>query len=235
MLTEGPGPPSEAHRLTVWRWRYVAVDKTLFTDGPLKKPTAAKQCSGWAVWDVGAIMGFNCLPRGRYSDSETCGQINQIICIIFYAYLFLFLLSAHCFPKNKKMYFQGPIWHYSFLLSCGGHYMTFISNVNNCNNCSSNSYSSKHRDETGSEAHTGCHSSLCIFIVQLPPAFQLVNIMWHFYEDNRKEVKLLQRSTAEISTQKNNLQPSENHVRKWNKPAVHLRWYSTEGQINLDE
>lgn len=40
--------------------------KMLFTDGPLKKPTAAKQCSRWAVWGVEAIMGCDCLARGHW-------------------------------------------------------------------------------------------------------------------------------------------------------------------------
>lgn len=71
-----------------WQW------KTLCTDGPLKKPTAAKQCSGWAVWDAEAIMGFNCSPHGNYSNSEGWGQINQIV--------FLFLPSTCCFPNIKK-------------------------------------------------------------------------------------------------------------------------------------
>lgn len=29
MLTEGPGPPSEAHQLTVWRWPYAAVEDAM--------------------------------------------------------------------------------------------------------------------------------------------------------------------------------------------------------------
>lgn len=46
--------------------------KTLFTDGPLKKPAAAKQYSNQAVWDVEAIMDFNCLPCVLCSDLEAC-------------------------------------------------------------------------------------------------------------------------------------------------------------------
>lgn len=29
MLTEGPGPPSEAHRLTVWRWRCTPMEDAI--------------------------------------------------------------------------------------------------------------------------------------------------------------------------------------------------------------
>lgn len=55
--------------------------KTLFTDGPLNKPTASKQCSYWAVWGIMEIMCFNCLPFGRCSDLKDCGQISLVFVV----------------------------------------------------------------------------------------------------------------------------------------------------------
>lgn len=69
--------------------------KTLFTDGPLKKPTAAKHCSRWAVWDVEAIMGFNCLPYGHCSDLEACGQISLSDFLLSYFYASFSFFYVH--------------------------------------------------------------------------------------------------------------------------------------------
>lgn len=120
--------------------------KKLFTDGPLKKPTAAKQCSRWAVWGVEAIMSFNCLHYGRWFESMW--STNK-----FFSFHYVQIL------------FQGGIrWHYSFFLRCHCGCMSFTSSAfsGNCNNCSRNG--NKQRDETVSETRTRCHSSLSLFL-----------------------------------------------------------------------
>lgn len=127
-------------------------------------------------------MGFNCLPRG-HSDSETCGQINEIICIIFFMLIYFSVYYLQIvFQKIKKCASKGLfdiIHFYEVVVVAARPLLAMLITVIIA------AATVKHRDETGSEAHTGCHSSLCIFIVQLPPALQLVHIRWHFYEDNR--------------------------------------------------
>lgn len=54
------------------RWR-----KMLFTDGPLKEPTAAKRGSQRAVC-AEAIMCGSCLPCGHWSQLKVCGQGSLI-------------------------------------------------------------------------------------------------------------------------------------------------------------
>ena len=70
--------------------------KTLFTDGPLKKPTAAKQRSRWAVWGVEAIMGCDCLAHGHWLYLKAFGQMSLIF--FFSSVYFTFLCRSY--PQN---------------------------------------------------------------------------------------------------------------------------------------
>lgn len=72
--------------------------KMLFTDGPLKKPTAAKQRSHWAVWGVEAIMGCDCLAHGHWLYLKAFGQMS----LIFFLPPYILLFCADLTLKTVK-------------------------------------------------------------------------------------------------------------------------------------